>query len=397
MTRARWISVLVLATSACGDERASSVDGGDARSDSMQTDTNLDCPRMPAAPDRPRQLVVARPLDSNNAPANRYEVLQVGSDGLVYQSFPPRFFEMSGRATKGVIRFTPDSKIGFIPFDDGKIGVFSIDPMGAIAQVHYAWEGMGIASALEVSPDGKTLYIVDRRDRANGGGIYAATIACDGTLTDRGLVAAGSPMGLAFRGGNLATSVVAANDLLDQTAAGDEIHLVDLSTTPPTRIAGDDVFDGANPTMTRFAMSANVAFVGDATRLSIATVTDTTVTPETVMTDIAVLNGLATSPFDDSALVLIQPDNLSRRMFRIHEENGAWTRSPLTGDNGPAPAEIVTIERGALRGFFYVAESTIVHGYKWSTMHPGLIVSITAEVFPPYGAEQTTGALGVTP
>ncbi len=191
-------AVVLVALAACGDDGAMSVDGGAGDGGG---DGSSGCDRVPAAADRTRYVVVARPYDSSGTGANVYEVLSLSADGTLAQMTPATLFTLGGRASFGTIPFTPDGKVGFVAFNEGgKIGVFSIAADGTPTVIDPGFDGAGDPAAVSVSPDGDTLYIVDRNTRNNGGGIYAATIHCDGTLTDRGLVAAArSPVGIAFR------------------------------------------------------------------------------------------------------------------------------------------------------------------------------------------------------
>ncbi|MFN0251136.1 MAG: hypothetical protein ACKV2T_29950 [Kofleriaceae bacterium] len=391
--------LLLTMIAACGDDGSTSVDGGGGDGAISDAPTSM-CNRMPSAADRTRYVVVARPYDAGGTAANMYEVLSLTADGTLAQMAPPKLFSLGGRASSGTIPFTPDGKVGFVAFNEGgNIGVFSLDADGNPTVIHDGWNGAGYPGAVTVGPGGDTLYIVDRNTRNNGGGIYAATINCDGTLVDRGLLAAArSPVGIAFRG---STAVIGARDLLDHQVLGDEVHLANLSTTPATRVAGGDAFGDDDQVMGQFALSADGAtvFVGDGNftgvnRVGIATITDSSVAFAATLTDISDPGGLAVSPFGDVALVSAAQGNA---IFKLDKggTNGAWRKTALAlGANPQIPADMVSLDRGMLRGHVWISENTSVRQVRFT--QAGDVENVGSLAFGS-GLQNIPGAIGITP
>ncbi len=394
MRRLCWL----LLCAACGDDGSMSVDGGGTADGATSDAPPSLCNRVPAAADRTRYMVLARPYNESGGGSSMYEVLSLTSDGTLAQLSPPKLFSLGGRASTGTIPFTPDGKVGFVAFNEGgKIGVFSIADDGTPTVIHDGFAGAGYPAALTVSADGETLYIVDRNTRNNGGGIYAATIHCDGTLADRGLVAAArSPVGIAFRG---RTAVIGARDLLDHEVLGHEVHLADLSTTPATRIAGGDAFGDDDQVMSQFALSADgtTVFIGDGNfggvnRVGVATVTDSSVTFAATLDDISDPGGLAVSPFGNVALVSAAQGNA---LFRIDSVNGTWRKTQLALPSNPQlPADMVGLDRGMLRGHVWITENTSVRHVRFT--EAGDVENVGSLAFGT-GLPSIPGAIGITP
>ncbi len=390
-------ALVLVALAACGDDGALSVDGGPGDGSG---DGSPGCDRAPAAADRTRYVLVARPYDASGTGANVYEVLSLSADGTLAQMTPATLFTLGGRASFGTIPFTPDGKVGFVAFNEGgKIGVFSIAADGTPTVIDPGFDGAGYPAAISVSSDGDTLYIVDRNTRNNGGGIYAATIQCDGTLTDRGLVtAARSPVGIAFRS---STAVIGARDLLDHEVLGDEVHLASLGATA-TRIAGGDAFGDDDQVMSQFALSADAStvFIGDGNaagvnRVGIATITDSTVAFAATLTDIVDPGGIAVSPFGNVAIVSAAQGN---RIFQLDKTgaNNTWRKVEVTttGGNPQIPADMVSLDRGMLRGHVWISENTSVRHVRFT--QAGTVEDLGSLAFGA-GLQNIPGAIGVTP
>src|ERR1700690_1862355 len=110
MTRiaAGWI----LAFAACGGGHSTSdaPTGGDSHAIDAAT-SDAGCGRTAAPVDRVRQVVISHPYDAASNEANAWEVLDLSTTGVLTR--PKRTFTM-GRATGGVMAFTPDGEIGVV-------------------------------------------------------------------------------------------------------------------------------------------------------------------------------------------------------------------------------------------------------------------------------------------
>ncbi|MBL9013171.1 MAG: hypothetical protein JNL83_03290 [Myxococcales bacterium] len=359
------------------------------------------CPRMPAAADRTRHVVVAHPYTTSGAASPVFEVLDLSADGTLARSSPPRTFSLGDRAPFGVIAFTPDGQIGLAPLDNGKIGVFALDDAGTPSVVDAAFSGSFYADRIVMDASGARAWVVDSNTRENGGGIYEIAIGCDGALTDRGLIAgARSPGGLAFAG---ARGIMAAREVLT-SASGADVHLLDW-TAPPTVIGGGDAFGDDDQVFSGFALShdAKTAFIGDSNfggnnRVAIVGVGATAITPITVIGNITDPSGIATSPFGDVALVTSsQPPAEGIYVLDKGGPGGAWRkRGSLAYVDGAAqlPGDVAMIERGQLAGRVLVSELSRVRQVAFRAS--GAVDDVGSLKLPD-GLEQICGAIGVTP
>ena len=237
-----FASLIVCSLVACGSDDnpqtpdASGVADAPGAQDA-QPDAPSGCPRTAAAADRTRHVVVAKPYDTAGMKASVFEVLELSATGTLTR--PGRTFTM-GRAAFGVVAFTPDGQVGMVAQEMGTVGVFRIDPAGAVTVVEAAFAGEFYASSVVADPDGAHAWILDSNTRENGGGLYRVTIGCDGTLSDPTLVApARLPRGLAIRDDRM---VVAAGNILDSMTAGDDVYLLDRTAAAPAPIDGTDAF-----------------------------------------------------------------------------------------------------------------------------------------------------------
>jgi hypothetical protein len=198
------------------------------------------CPRTAAAAERARKVVVSHPFSSGTAKATQYEVLDLAVDGTLTRPATPVTFSM-GTGFEGPIVFTPDGAIGLAAQDDGSVGVFRLDAAGAPTVVHAAFREGFYAQRVVLSADGARAWVLDSNTGNNGGGVYEVAIACDGTLTTRGLVVpGGSANAMALLPTDPTKGVLAARQAFD-SAAGLDLHVVDLFARKG--VSGGTAFD----------------------------------------------------------------------------------------------------------------------------------------------------------
>ena len=392
--------VFLVGLAACGgDDAVTTVDAP------VDASNISGCPRTPSAPDRARYVVVSRPYDAAGAQAGGYEVLGLSVTGALTR--PGRLFTM-GRAVTGTIAFTPDGEVGIAALDNGKLGVFRLDPSGTPTVVHAELGGAFYASRLVIEERGDRALIIDGNTRENGGGIYLMTIGCDGTLTEHGKLAPGkSPGGIAFGGSALAgvPAVVAAADLLDSPPA-DNVHLLDWSDTP-VRIVGIDAFGdnlaivggtALTHTGTTFLVGDVSQFSGLPNRVAVVSIDNglhpkLTARPTLMVED---PEAIAASPFDDTAVVA---SAFGDALFVLDAAGpaGAWRVRGQVTYNGAAPmlpGDFATIDRGALRGRVLVSENVSVRQLAFRTA--GVVEDLGSLAFGS-GLQNISGAIGVTP
>lgn len=316
------------------------------------------CHATPRPADAPRAVVVAKPYDANGANAPGFEVFELSPQGELTR--PGTTFTM-GRTVYGEIVFTPDGEIGVVAQDDGTLGVFRIVD-GEVDVVHAAFSGSFYAGWVTMSADGTELYVLDSAFQNDGGGLYRVAVACDGTLTDEGLITASK---LARRGvwsgGEL---LVAASEI--GTQVGVDLLAVDPTTLSPTSAA--DVFTDEDAVVGSLRATADgrYALLGDTSAFSVE--------PNRVA--VASLQGGASfvqllPETDDPASIRCSPLNdrcivtsgLGDAIYELaYDPQNASTPFALLGElsyqggSPQIPVDTAMVERGPLDGRVLVTE-----------------------------------------
>lgn len=412
---------LVLMLAACGSDGSKNsgddgmtgddqpnIDGGSGSG----TDSGVPCNdhSIPAAADRTRYVVVAHPFAANfMGGAKLFEVLTLSESGELTRSANKRTFELEGRANYGNIAFTPDGQIGLValseigqPVPGGRIGVFYLAPDGTPTVVESAFHGDFYAGAVVMDPSGKRAYVLDQETRNNGGGIHAVDIACDGHLTDMGLIApAKVPGGLVLDGDR---AFVMAGDFGPDETPGKDAHLLAWNQTAPTRTFGIDAFGDDNVdtpnAVLNFDKSVYIApdnsLLGG-NRVAIMGVTASALTVKTVLTGITDPQGVAASPFGNVAVVSAFQDD-AYYILDDQGTGGAWRkRGTLTALSGAVqqPSDIVTVNRGTLNGHMWVVENVAIRHLKFS--NAGAVTDEGSLKFDGPGGDEIPGAIGIQP
>jgi hypothetical protein len=312
-------------------------------------------------------------------------------------------FDLGYRMPFGNITFTPDGKIGIAPLDNGTLGVFAIDAEGVVTVLNPGVTGSFYADRVVMDPSGERAWVVDRNTRENGGGIYEIGIGCDGSITDRGQVAAAkAPGGLAFSG---TRAVIAARDILGSPMTVSDVHILDFASTTPTYVGGGDAFGDDDQVFGGFALSHDgmTAFIGDSNfggtnRVAVASVGATSVTSLQVIPNITDPSAITASPFGDVAVVSSsQPPNEGIYVLDKNGPSNTWrNRGELTyvGGTSELPGDQVLLERGSLNGHLFVSELSRI---RQLTIDPSGTVTDTASLVFGDGLEEIGGALGIQP
>ena len=391
-----WLVGLALAACGGGGGHA----GADAHvaSDGAPSDA-ASCNRVAAAADRVRHVVVSRPYDAAGNAATTYEVLDLSTAGAL--SRPNVTFSM-GTSSEGVMAFTIDGQIGVVPQDDGSLGIVRLADDGTPTVVSAGLTGTWYATGAVIAPSGDRVYVVDYDTRANGGGIYAIDLACDGTPTDRGLVAAaGVPAGLAFVPGT-DRAMIAATDFATSMVAGDTAQLVTLYATPGW-IGGANAFGDAKALVGATALSfdAQHYLIGDTSqfsgipnRVAVVEVDADGVTAPQVISNVGDPEAILASPFGDVALVA---DGFGNAFHVLRAGVGGWTLAAdptYVGASPQLPAGGVVVQVGSLKGLALVGENVGVRSVMFGS--DGSVTDKGAFDFGD-GLDQITGSIGITP
>jgi len=383
------LALALLSSFACGDDPApapGTPDGGGASSSSSGAAGGSSgassggaaapgCRQTPQADDALRFVVAGRPYgeltDAGSATMeHRFSTFTLTSAGALAGLGE---FELGGYNTSGRIAFTADGRLGAVALesrtqeDRGTVGLFRLDDAGQVTVVHANYKADFFASDAAFSPDGATLYVSDSNTSANGGGIYAVAVACDGTLgaATRITHSTGTtPPVWAPTGSAAPFRALVAADSLEGAPAAEGLHLFAFEGATATRVGGADAFgqqtlvqdiawspDGAHALLT--APNENVGGMrllavdieGDAMALA-----DEWPLPgvETV----------AASPYGNAYVVgTADPDGV----FQV-QSTGDGFRAPvavtLSGPMAQLPFAASVVGRGALRGRVLMAELT---------------------------------------
>src|SRR5687768_4007220 len=129
-------------------------------------DDDAACPRIPAAADRERFVIVSHPYDASSQASNAWEVLRLDATGVLSSSAVTTF--TMGRAFDGEIAFTPDGEVGVVAQEDGTVGAFRIDSTGAVTVVHSNLGGAFYAGSVVMDPSGERVFVLDQQTIGNG-------------------------------------------------------------------------------------------------------------------------------------------------------------------------------------------------------------------------------------
>ncbi|MCP4447296.1 MAG: hypothetical protein GY811_18405 [Myxococcales bacterium] len=376
---------------ACGDE-------GKERGDADAADAT--CVRESRPENGTRYVVVSRPYGEDGMPATTWEVLELAPDGSL--AVTGKLFEM-GRATGGMVAFTPDGEIGLVAQEDGSLGVFRIGPSGDVTVLHEALTGDFYAGEVVIGEAGTDAFVLSENWRNNGGGVFRVSIGCDGSIEDEGLLAAAKlPRGLLWTAGG---AVVAAHDLGDSELALD-IHLVaDGNFASP--VSSTTLFPDRDAIVASMATTADERFVllgdnsdfsGVENRVGVARITSGAVEAVQVLTPLLDPYAIATSPFDDAAIVV---SGFGDAIFKLTYDP-ASTTTPFVvdgeleylGADPQLPADLVQITRGDLLGLVLIGENQGVRRVRFDGEGgvTDLGVTATGDSF-----KAIPGAIGVQP
>lgn len=373
-------TLAVMGAAACGSDAAGTSstnqtgpDGGAATTQDGGAPNAGKCGRVAKPADRARKVVVSHPfLDANGAKANKYEVLDLSATGEL--SRPGTTFEMH-RAVLARVDFTVDGALGFVPQDDGSIGVIAFDESGAVRVVDEGFTGDFYAKDIMLSADGDRLYAIQQDTDANGGGVHEIEVGCDGKLTYKSRIV---PGGRAHRmtllpnepGKALLLQYRPFNISVDTYA-----HRIDLSVSPPERIASGDVWgddlgvaSGVAVTLDgKHALITDNSFQKGSRMASI----DLTTMTKGPTIDTPNPAGVIMSPFGNVALLM---NSEGEDALRVVSYDAANTAAPFTigsevayvGGKTQLPFAGHAFSDGQLKGRVLVAENTAIRSLQFA-------------------------------
>jgi len=382
-------------TGAAGTGAMGSGGGGAGAGGGGQT-----CHQTPGPDDGARAVVIAHPYDENGNQVGNYEVLELGTDGVLLPT--GETFAM-GRAVFGEIVFSPDGQIGIAVHDDGSLGVFRISDQG-IDIVHDHFAGSFYAERVWIPPSADHVLVLDPNWVENGGGIYRLGLACDGTLTDLGPITSSK---LAHRAVPLdadAGEYLIASNTISGEPEGDTLHQVTLGDVP-SHLASADAFGDDLAIVSSLALTANgrhalmgdnSGFSGLPNRVAVVALDQGGLSPIQIITPLEDPVDIVASPFDDRAIVI---SAFGDAIFELSYDANAAAPFAMLGEityvgGGPQlPSDAVIIDRGSLAGRVLVTEVSGVRSLQFD------VGSVTDVGFwdSGMGLERIVGAIGVQP
>lgn len=411
--RTRFFSIGLVLLAACGSDGGGAtpaqatdggdpVDGGALPSPDASSDAGVDapasCPRALKPADRARKVVISHPFKASGVKGTGFEVLDLSAAGALSKTNVT--FDM-GTANESPIAFTPDGLVGLVAQDDGTIGAFAFDDAGNVRVVHAKFKGAFYAGAILMDASGARAFVLDSNTGANGGGVYAVAIGCDGTLTDDGLVVpGGTANAMAFLPGDPTKAVLAAGQAF-ASAAGKDTHVVDLAGL--SLVASGTAFSDGNaiPSSVAVMPDGKYALVADdgviaGNRISVVALPSmsfvqmlTTEYPAAVVA----------SPFGNAAIALNDDstDEISVLAYDAQNASAPFSikgRMTYAFPKPQIPTNAVMIDRGALKGRVLVSENLAVRQVQFT---PAGSVTDTEKFAVGTGIPSIVGVVGVQP
>lgn len=359
------------------------------------------CARDPAPADRPRWVVVSLPYGSGGSRTPDWTLLRLGTDGNL--SWTGERFTM-GRATGGVVAFTPDGRLGIAVQEDGSLGVFAIEEDGLVRVVHEGFRGGFYGDQVRVVGEGSRALVLDAEWAESGGGVHQVDILCDGTLRDQGRrLPARLPRALLpLPGGPFLLAAWFPEGL--PAEAGD-VHLYDLDGTP-RRLGGGQAFpDDAIIGGAAATADGSLVLLGDVSEFSGR---DTAIAVMEVRGD-SLEKRQVISPFEDPVSIVAAPrggtllaaSGYGDALWVLEQVPGepdspirVRGRLATPGGKPQLPGSMVVVERGALAGRVLVVEVTGIRQVHLSADGSATDLGVTSLGG---GVEGIPGALGIQP
>lgn len=388
------------ADAAAADGFGPGADGPALGDGGSKDDGATGCVRKASAAERARKVVVSHPFLASGVKAKGYEVVDLSVDGTLSHPTTPVTFLM-GTALSAPIVFTPDGEVGLVAQDDGSIGVFRLPADGPPVVVHAAFQGGFYAGGIVLAPDGSHAWVLDSNTGNNGGGVYEVVIACDGTLTSRGLVIPGGGATAMTLLPSDPTKALLAAQKAFQSPAKMDVHLVDLAAR--SLIGSAAAFGDIDAIVSSIAVmpDGKYALVADdgynvGSRVAVMSLGPVVAPLSILQTPFPA--AVVASPFGNAAIVL--NDDSTDEIHVLSYDSTKPAPFVITGELAykfPKPQIPVTaslIERGTLRGTVFIGENI---GVRKVVFGAGGAVTDAQKLSFPDGIPNIVGVVGVQP
>ncbi|TNE86685.1 MAG: hypothetical protein EP330_21085 [Deltaproteobacteria bacterium] len=332
-----------------------------------------------------RIVVVSHPYAVDDT---EWEVLSLSASGELATT--GQTFSL-GRATEGVVAFTPDGSLGLAAIEDGQLGVFSV--VDGQVTVEFSGEFSDLyVTSVAMHPSGEKALLLDVNWRKNGGAVVEVAIDCDtGALTETRRWASKLAYAASARGAD--QWVVAADDI-GSSGAGD-VHLLGDDA-----VATASVFPDQDAVVSTMALAGDLALIGDfsgfggGNRVGVARLDGDQLVAEPLVANIEDPVGIGVAPDRTSALI---SSGFGDALFAVAIDPSASPPVSLLGeliyDGGrPAlPSGVVTISELDMA---FVAENV---GVRRVAFAPGGEMTDLGRFELGSGVEVVVGGIGVQP
>jgi hypothetical protein len=351
--------------------------------------------------DHVRTVLISHPFDAAGDAASLFEVLSLAVDGTLTRPTPNVTFSMGPASTSSIV-FTPDGKVALVAQDDGTVGVVRFDASGPVV-VHAAFKGPFYAGSIAVDPSGAHAYVLDADTANNGGGVYQVDIACDGSLTSKGLVVPGGTANQMAFVPTTSRAVLAAGGAFN-SPDGSDVDLVDFGGATPSLVAsGSGFVDGGAIVSSiavmpdgKFAIAADDGIIVGNRLAAIALPS---------MENAGILAtpnpaALVASPFDNAALLLNSDTSDAIRIVSYAPD--AASPFSIVGEityvnpKPQLPSFASLIDRGTLKGRVLIAENTAVRQVAFEP-DAGIVDVAYLNFDHDGGLDEIVGVIGVSP
>lgn len=362
-----------------------------------------DCFDLAADADRTRFLVLSHPNAADGAPAERYAVYTLDAEGAIDAT--GHAFEM-GRASGGLIHFTPDGSLGLVAQSDGSLGIFRLDADGRPEVIEAGLRDGFYAGSLAIDPAARQVHLLDPNWEENGGALIVFDLDCEGTLTEVSRVPTRLSRAMAHLNARPGLAALAAT-AFDGPPDLADAHLVDLRADPPETRASALAFEDGDAIVSAIAVTPddayvlvgdNSAFSGLPNRIAVLAIDGDGLDLVQTLSPIEDPAAIIPSPFGDALLVTSGFGDAIHVVS--HDPDGVDTPFALAGEveyvggRPGIPVEALVIGRGALTGHVLMTQ---YNGIRQLAFRGGGLVEDLGLGWSEAGLENMVGALGVQP
>lgn len=331
-----------------------------------------------------RVVLVSHPYAADDT---SWSVLSLDADGEIAAGEQT---VQLGRATGGVVAFTPDGSVGLVALEDGGLGHFTVDA-GVVTVVSTGPFGDRYIDAVAMHPSGERALLLDPNWRDNGGAVVEVGIDCaTGDLTEL----RSWPSKLAYAALAWGDEWVVAAEDVGGSASADVHRLRDDAEASGALFPDEDAIISSMAVAEDIVILADFSAFGGGNRLGVGRLEGSGIDALSVIPNVEDPVSIAVSPSADAALVssgfgdaliaLAIDPLLSSPVMRLGE-------IAYEGDRPALPAGIATVDS---LGLAFVAENL---GVRRVRFRPGGEIVDLGAFAVGTDTDSVVGAIGVQP